>query len=101
VTKDEFLDRWAKRATGDKSTESFERDVESLLMSTIRIVSTAFKDGMIAAAEQCPSAAQERILRDLAAAVIPAVESAIIKAHGIEEEGGTDAQGPTKGMAGR
>jgi hypothetical protein len=36
VKKNDFLKKWAKRASGEKSVEEFERDVESVLATTIR-----------------------------------------------------------------
>jgi hypothetical protein len=101
VTKDEFLDRWAKRATDGKSVESFERDVEALLMTTIRTTATAVTSGLNSAADHAPSIAQERIVRMLAVNLIPAVESALMKAHGIEEEGDSNAPGNAAGPSRR
>lgn len=87
MTKVEFLERWAKRATGDKPVESFERDLESLMAMTIRAATSGIAKGLNAAARQSVSIMHERILREVAATVVPAVEAALMKANGIEEEG--------------
>ena len=92
MKKVEFLERWAKLATSGKSVESFERDLESLLATTIRAATSGIAQGLNNAADQSVSIMHERILREVAASVIPAVENALMKANGIEEEGEGNAQ---------
>ena len=101
MTKVEFLERWAKRATDGKSVESFERDLESLMATTIRAVTAGVANGLNAAADRSVSIIHEKFLREVAATVIPAVESALIRANGIEEEGEGHAQGNTEGPSHR
>ncbi len=103
MTKVEFLQAWAKRATAGGAVENFERDVESLMATTIRATTRGIALGLKEAAFHSPSAMQEKILRDVAATVIPAVEGAMMKANGIgvEEEGDSHASGNTEGPSRR
>lgn len=86
MKKVEFLERWAKKATSGGSVETFEGDLESLLATTIRAATAGISRGLDAAASQSPSITHERIIREIAASVIPAVESALMKANGIEDD---------------
>ena len=101
MTKVEFLTRWAKRATDGKPVESFERDLESLMATTIRAATSGIANGIREASRHSPSAMHERILREVAETVVPAVEDALMKANGIEEEGGDHAQGKPEGPSHR
>lgn len=101
MTKVEFLERWAKLATAGKPVESFERDLESLMATTIRAATSGIAKGLNAAARQSVSIMHERILREVAATVVPAVEAALMRANGIEEEGEGHAQSNAEGPSDR
>jgi len=86
VKKNDFLKKWAKRASGEKSVEEFERDVESVLATTIRAAIRGVARGIDEAAGHL-NWKDAALLRGVANSVAPAVERAIMKLNGIEEEG--------------
>lgn len=87
MKKNEFLKKWAKRASGEKSVEEFERDVESVLAGTIRATMVGVSRGMQEAANRPMYRRDAALLRSIAKEVVPAVERALLKLNGIEEEG--------------
>jgi hypothetical protein len=99
MNKMEFLGKWAKAASGQKSVELFERDLESLLATTIRSSTSGIARGLRNASAKSKSPVASRVLMDVADIVLPAVESALMKVNGIEEEEGeghasSDPKGP-------
>ncbi|MGI0148699.1 MAG: hypothetical protein ACREDF_04110 [Thermoplasmata archaeon] len=85
MKKNDFLKKWAKRASGEKSVEEFERDVESVLATTIRAAMSGVSRGIKEIARKFER--RERAVLEQAASVVPpAVERALMKLNGIEDE---------------
>lgn len=80
MTKADFLKRWTKKATAGGAAEGFERDVETLMRTTIRVSVSAIVNGILEAAKQSP--ASERIILENVARSIPkATEGALRKMY--------------------
>ena len=47
MTKTEFLKRWAKKASQGGAAEAFERDVETLIQTCIRLGASVVTNGLI------------------------------------------------------
>ncbi len=47
MTKTEFLRRWTKKATAGGAAEAFERDVETLMQTCIRLGASVVTNGLI------------------------------------------------------
>jgi hypothetical protein len=86
MKKDDFLKKWAKRASGKTSVEEFERDVESVMADTIRTTIRGVAKGINEIADR-QYMTEAVLLRQVAREVGPAVERALMKLNGIEEEG--------------
>lgn len=84
MKKNDFLKKWAKRASSGKSVEEFERDVEALIASSIKSAVAAVGRGIKEAAPRCRRDAG-KILAAVANEILPAVERALMKVNGIED----------------
>jgi hypothetical protein len=80
MTKVDFLKKWAKNASGGKAVEGFERDVETLLRSTIRVSVSGVVNGLIAGLKGAPKKDSER-LTAIVQQIQPAVETALRKLY--------------------
>ena len=87
MTRADFVRKWSKRASAGRSVEEFERDVEALVQGSIRNAMTALSNGIVRATARFQLPAERRILKLVSREILPAVERALMKYNGIEEEG--------------
>jgi hypothetical protein len=80
MMKEEFLKRWTKRATGGGAAEAFERDVEVLMRTTIRVSVSAIVNGLLEGAQKAPARKRETI-EEIARAIPAATEGALRKLY--------------------
>lgn len=80
MTKADFLRRWAKRATGGGAAEAFERDVEVLMRTTIRVSVSAIVNGILEGAKSAVPQVRT-ILESVARGIPGSVESALRKMY--------------------
>jgi hypothetical protein len=81
VTKRDFLLKWAKKATANGAVEAFERDVETLMKTTIRMSVSAVVNGVIDGASKREKKSDRALLEDVARQIPIAVEEALRKLY--------------------
>jgi hypothetical protein len=80
VTKKEFLMRWAKKASQGGAAEAFERDVETMIHSAIRVGASVVTNGLIEGSKKLSKADREFIIK-LASEATKAVDRGIRKLY--------------------
>ena len=79
MKKNDFLLKWAKKATAGGPVEAFERDVETLMRSTIRMTVSAIVNGVLEGASKRKKKSDRELLQEAARQIPVAIESALSK----------------------
>lgn len=81
MKKAEFLKKWSKAASAGTATELFERDVEALVRSTVRLSCGAVARGIKEGARKYDDIQIKTLVEEIAKTIIPAVEEALAKLY--------------------